>query len=62
MAMMRARIKDHIIRGNMTEEEALKLEKKGFKDRNMYITLPEKSDPLPMPFELNDEKKTGRKK
>lgn len=42
MAGKRARIKDHIIRGDMTEEEAKALEKKGFKDRNMYFTIPEK--------------------
>lgn len=42
MAGKRARIKDHIIRGDMTEEEAKALEKKGFKDRNMYFTISEK--------------------
>ncbi len=38
----RARIKDHIARGNMTEIEAQEWAKKGFKDRNMYITIPKK--------------------
>ena len=42
MAGKRARIKDHIARGDMTEEEAQIWAKKGFKDRNMYFTIPEK--------------------
>jgi hypothetical protein len=42
MAGKRARIKDHIARGDMTEEEAQEWSKNGFKDRNMYLTIPEK--------------------
>jgi len=55
MAGIRARIKDHIARGNMTEEEAQKWEKKGF-NRDMYVTLPEKpSLPMVAPELIDDE-------
>jgi len=45
MAGKRARIKDHIARGDMTEEEAQIWERKGF-NRNMYVTIPEKPTSL----------------
>lgn len=57
MAGIRARIKDHIARGNLTEEEAKEWAKKGFKDRNMYITLSEKPTlPAVSPKLIDDEK------
>ncbi len=56
MAVKRARIKDHIARGDMTEGEALELAKKGFKDRNMYVTIPVKpvSEKVSSPEENED--------
>jgi len=63
MAGKRARIKDHIARGDMTEEEAQIWAKKGFKDRNMYVTIPEKPTLPLVALELaDDEKKTGKKR
>ena len=62
MAGNRARIKDHIARGDMTEEEAQIWEKKGF-NRNMYVTIPEKPTlPQVAPELIDDEKKTGKKR
>ena len=63
MAGKRARIKDHITRGDMTEEEAQEWGKKGFKDRNMYVTIPEKPTlPLVAPELLIDDEKKGKKR
>lgn len=62
MAGMRARIKDHIARGNMTEEEAQEWEKKGFKNRNMYVTIPEKPTLPSVAPELTDDEKGKRKR
>jgi len=62
MAGKRARIKDHIARGDMTEEEAQIWGKKGF-NRNMYVTIPEKPTLPLVALELaDDEKKTGKKR
>lgn len=57
MAGKRARIKDHILRGDMTEEEAKDLASKGFKNRNQYYTLPEKSILPLIPSALPEDEK-----